>query len=126
VALGSFDEISGSPAGFVEVARGTERRSCRSGALADSRELGLRAGESDCSHGGLACLRNRNHVRDIFSAPKIGDPVSLAGLQQAPGVAEKPDRRSAIGHFEFDAAQLHGFTPDRCAVFESTAAQGQL
>src|SRR5712692_7167520 len=121
VALGALDEISASAAGFVEVARGAERRPrCRC-APADSRELGLRAGKSDCGHRGLACLRNRDHVRDVFRAPKIDYPVPLSRLQQAPGVAEKPDSRFAIGHFEFDAAQLHVFAPDRCAVFESTA-----
>src|SRR5712691_5814604 len=121
VALGALDEISCSASGLVEAARGTERRPRCRRAPADSRELGLRAGKSDCGHGGLACLRNRDHVRDIFRSPKIGYPVSLAGLQKAPGVAEKPDRRFAIGHFEFDAAQLHVFAPDWCAVFESTA-----
>src|SRR6266851_4497819 len=47
VPLGALDDISGSAAWFVEVAQGTDRRPRRSGALADSRELGLRAGESD-------------------------------------------------------------------------------
>src|SRR5882762_2826141 len=126
VALGALDEISCSASGLVEVARGTERRPGRRCAPADSRELGFRPGKSDCGHGGLACLRNRDRVRDAFRSSKIGYPVSLPGLQKAPGVAEKPDRRFAIGHFEFDAAQLHVFTPDWCAVFESTAVWGQL
>src|SRR6266852_2497995 len=77
VALGALDEISASAAGFVEVARGAERRPrCRC-APADSRELGLRDGKSDCGHGGLACLPDRDHVRDVFRSPKIGYPVSL-------------------------------------------------
>src|SRR5258706_14986584 len=126
VPLGPLHQISGPAAGLVEGLQRADRRPRRGCALADSRELGLGAGESDRGHGGLACLRDRDHVRDIFSAPEIGDPVPLAGLQQAPGVAEKPDRRFAVGHFEFDAAQLHVFAPDPGAVSKIDRRAGQL
>src|SRR5713101_2537652 len=107
VALGAFEKISRAAAGLVEVAHRTERRPRRGGALADSLELGLRARESDRGLRGLAGLRNRDDIRYVFGAPKIGDTVSRPGVQQTPGVPEKPDRRFATGCFKFDAAQPH-------------------
>src|SRR5712692_10992800 len=112
VALGALEKISRAAPGLVEVAHRTERRPRRGGAPADSLELGLRARESDRGHRGLARLRNRDDIRDVCGAPKIGDPVSRSGVQQTPGVPEKPDRGFAIGYFKFDAAQPHIRTPE--------------
>src|SRR5258707_11331253 len=104
VPLGALHQISGSAAGIVEGLQRADRRPCRGGALADFRELGLRAGESDCGHPRFVRLHYRNDIRNVFGAPKLGDSVALAGFQQTPGVAEKPDRRFAVRHFELDAA----------------------
>src|SRR5216683_3087113 len=112
VALGAFEKISRAAAGLVEVAHRAERRPRRGGALADPLELELRARESDRGHRGFAGLRNRDDIRYVFGAQKIGDTVSSTGVQQTPGVPEKPDRRFATGCFKFDAAQPHVRTPE--------------
>src|SRR5438445_5531837 len=116
MALGAFDEISRAAPGLVEVAHRTEPRPRRGGALADALELGLRARESDRGHRGLARLSDRDDVRDVRGAPKIGDPVSRPGVEQSPGAAEKPDRRFAVEYFGFDTSQPHIRTPEPDAM----------